>query len=552
MGQNLSSTKINDTALDVVAAPDALNDLHLGIFFGGSFYAIGMIWFTIALIDRWRGPNGDRKTGFASVIAAFILITLIPDQSGYCSESGTPYASDYGPFPDWDISDQSDADALTLTGCTAFGVNIRVHNDTIDSIELNGVRSVRSLNVSSSAALASFQAPNLTMINGSFTLYDLPNLTIVDLPAFEYAVIVDWSNLPVVWEVASWTSNAITNALSIRNTSLLNIAFSGGSSNSSEAQPVDQYYSELIITENRHLEYINLPNITHIESCNISGNDGYLQTIDLSGLTYTGAMFLSKAPLELRFPKLESVTGTFDLSNSPDLFELDLNALENVYGTFSLVGNKGLTTLNVSSLQTTDSLVMENNRIAAFEFPSLTSSTEISIEGQFNSIDFSKHYSSFDGPVNITSVSETLNCTALDIIHYHTIDFEGTNFNYTCRASPMGDTRDFAVHFHYISAKSAKTKRIIIGCVVLTLAIFLGLLLWWRRSRKRTAAAAARENGTAESGMELPPRYRRTGLEGEIPPAYNVGGSTSSVQSAEIPNRVAPGEPTPNYEESRH
>ncbi|RDW77616.1 hypothetical protein BP6252_05669 [Coleophoma cylindrospora] len=66
MGQNLSSTKINDTALDVVAAPDALNDLHLGIFFGGSFYAIGMIWFTIALIDRWRGPNGDRKTGFAS------------------------------------------------------------------------------------------------------------------------------------------------------------------------------------------------------------------------------------------------------------------------------------------------------------------------------------------------------------------------------------------------------------------------------------------------------------------------------------------------------
>ncbi|RDW77617.1 hypothetical protein BP6252_05670 [Coleophoma cylindrospora] len=485
-------------------------------------------------------------------------VTLVPDPSGYCSEN----ASDYSSIPDWYISDQSDADALTLTGCTSFGVNIVIHNNTVDSIVLNGVQSISSLNISSSAALASFQAPNLTTINGQFTLYDLPNLTTVDLPALEYAVIVDWSNLPVLGEVASWTSNATTSTLSIRNTSLLTIAFSGP--DSSQPQLVDQQYSEVIITDNRYLESISLPSITYIEDwCNISGSDGYLQGIDLSGLTYSGAIFLSKAPMELWFPKLKSVIGTFSVANSPDLMGLDLNVLESVSGTFSLIGNHDLWKLNASSLRSAGSLVLEDNRIPAFEFPSLTTSTEISIEGNFDSVDFSKNYLWFDGPVNITSLSDILNCTALDKIHYYSIDFAGTNFNYTCQAIPRGSKKDYAVHFHQQSAKSARNTRIIVGCVILAVAIFLGLLWWWRRSRKRAAAAAAaaRENGTAESGMELPPTYRRTGLVGEIPPAYkanadvtetNVGGSTSSVQSAEIPNRVAPGEPTPTYEENGH
>ncbi|KAF3761953.1 hypothetical protein M406DRAFT_20525, partial [Cryphonectria parasitica EP155] len=56
-----------------ISPSDALADLTLGILWASTFYAIGMIWTVLSLIDRWRGPHGTGEINFMSVIAAIIL-----------------------------------------------------------------------------------------------------------------------------------------------------------------------------------------------------------------------------------------------------------------------------------------------------------------------------------------------------------------------------------------------------------------------------------------------------------------------------------------------
>ncbi|EFX00744.1 hypothetical protein CMQ_7746 [Grosmannia clavigera kw1407] len=72
MGGNLSKT-FPDTSKDVISPTDAVNELILAVAWAGSAYAIGMIFTSIQIIDRWRGPRDDTPTNFFTVVAAFIL-----------------------------------------------------------------------------------------------------------------------------------------------------------------------------------------------------------------------------------------------------------------------------------------------------------------------------------------------------------------------------------------------------------------------------------------------------------------------------------------------
>lgn len=56
-----------------VSPEDQLSDIILGVAWLGSLYVVGMIWTTLALVDRWKGPNGKSSIGFFSVIAAFVI-----------------------------------------------------------------------------------------------------------------------------------------------------------------------------------------------------------------------------------------------------------------------------------------------------------------------------------------------------------------------------------------------------------------------------------------------------------------------------------------------
>lgn len=61
-----------------VSPQDGLADGILGLIWLGVFYVIGMIWTSLALIDRWRGPHGDGKIDLASVLSALALAAAWP------------------------------------------------------------------------------------------------------------------------------------------------------------------------------------------------------------------------------------------------------------------------------------------------------------------------------------------------------------------------------------------------------------------------------------------------------------------------------------------
>jgi hypothetical protein len=73
MGANLSSKISVDTSEDVIGPGDAFNTRNMALLWLLAIYGIAMIWSTVSLVDRWRGPEGKRKTGFASVLAAVLL-----------------------------------------------------------------------------------------------------------------------------------------------------------------------------------------------------------------------------------------------------------------------------------------------------------------------------------------------------------------------------------------------------------------------------------------------------------------------------------------------
>lgn len=73
----LSIDETINTAVAVSPA-DQLAAIILGVAWLSTFYAVGMVWTTCALIDRWRGPQDKGQIGLFSVIGAIILSAAWP------------------------------------------------------------------------------------------------------------------------------------------------------------------------------------------------------------------------------------------------------------------------------------------------------------------------------------------------------------------------------------------------------------------------------------------------------------------------------------------
>lgn len=80
MSNYLSNEQLGtvDAAGNLQSPGDDRGTTLLGILWAGAFYFMAMIWFALALIDRWSGPKHERHHGFPSVVAAFVLSTAWP------------------------------------------------------------------------------------------------------------------------------------------------------------------------------------------------------------------------------------------------------------------------------------------------------------------------------------------------------------------------------------------------------------------------------------------------------------------------------------------
>ena len=66
------------TALDIPSASEHRANRELGLLVLLAVWGIAMIWSMCLLVDRWRGPVGNRAVGLGSVVAAFVLSLFWP------------------------------------------------------------------------------------------------------------------------------------------------------------------------------------------------------------------------------------------------------------------------------------------------------------------------------------------------------------------------------------------------------------------------------------------------------------------------------------------
>lgn len=78
MGGNLSSTFKPDTSKDVLSPTDRHADIILGVTWLLVIYAIIMIWTTLALVDRWKGPQDRIRVGAGRVLMALVISAAWP------------------------------------------------------------------------------------------------------------------------------------------------------------------------------------------------------------------------------------------------------------------------------------------------------------------------------------------------------------------------------------------------------------------------------------------------------------------------------------------
>lgn len=61
-----------------ISPSDHLAITIVGVAWVGTAYVLGMIWTSLALIDRWRGDHGEGNINFVSVIAALVMAAAWP------------------------------------------------------------------------------------------------------------------------------------------------------------------------------------------------------------------------------------------------------------------------------------------------------------------------------------------------------------------------------------------------------------------------------------------------------------------------------------------
>lgn len=85
MGNNLSSTFEPDLSGVVLDPGDRRDDIIMAVIWACSLYGVGVIWGTLALVDRWMGvlTNKRRPTTFGSVLAAAFMALAWPVVAAY-------------------------------------------------------------------------------------------------------------------------------------------------------------------------------------------------------------------------------------------------------------------------------------------------------------------------------------------------------------------------------------------------------------------------------------------------------------------------------------
>ncbi|KAL3426489.1 gpi-anchored cell wall organization protein ecm33 [Phlyctema vagabunda] len=438
-------------------------------------------------------------------------------------------------FTGFNVNSQEEADLLS--GCELVVGDVRITNDSLETITFNGVAQIYGgLNFSSSHSLLTFSAPDLTQISSGFVLYDLPLFEEWNLPILNYIGFIDWQRLPSVRELNVTPASPLIPSVTITETSATVINL--GTAN----------VNDLTITHNSMLQHLVLTGLEDTGVLDIAGNGNSItRNVYLDALKSAESIRIMNAT-SLEMPLLEQVTrgelviayNTFTTLPTPHLYSVgeSLRIIENPYlskinmpsleligtsngnGTLEIEGNGKLTIEEMSSLRWVRGDIYVEGDVDSLSFPSMT---------RYNS------------GVFINSTNTGFNCTAMDVIHKETA--EDIKFSYTCRASAPDKKKDVAVHLKKKTTVSNRVMwAIVIGCIaVVAFSSALTWRIWWRRIP--LAPIVPPENPNYEE-HDLPPIYRPTAPDVDYLPRYKENPSINEtrIEGGIAEERVQPPE----------
>ncbi len=270
---------------------------------------------------------------------------------------------------------QNEGDAQALSNCQTVSGDVVIANTTSGTIRLSGIQRIEgSLICRDATNLNSIEAPQLAIIDRTFTLTGLTVLATLNFPSLQSVGSIEWTALPALQELsftrqvtrASEVVISNTNLKSLNGINLEQVRIFDVNNNpyltrvdvqlgnitqaltlQANSKDLEASFPNLIWAFNmtfRNCSKVNLPSLASVNgSMGFYGN--FFESFSAPNLTRTGSggslAFVSNEELtNITMPGLESIGGTYQIANNTKLRAIDgFTQLESVGGAIDFSGN---------------------------------------------------------------------------------------------------------------------------------------------------------------------------------------------------------------------
>ena len=265
------------------------------------------------------------------------------------------------------------ADALSLGSCSVVSGDIVVASTFSGVLSLIGVNEIKgSLRCDNVANITSIAASDLNTIDQTLELHNLDSLTSMSFTGLTQVNNISCINLPAI-ENFNFPINLNVNSILVSGTQVTIVDVFGLSN-----------VTNLTITliNNAKMTYLNLFNVTEIQTLTVAGNDDNLQ-LSMDNLVTADSMNIWNVS-SLSMNSLESVNGSLQLAYN-NFVNLSLPSLVRVEDSLTIDGQSSLQNLNLPALETVNGAfqIADNPKLDTLYFGNLTTLSAMDFTGDF-------------------------------------------------------------------------------------------------------------------------------------------------------------------------
>lgn len=259
---------------------------------------------------------------------------------------------------------ESPSDASKIANCKTFKGDIEISNKFSGNLDLDGIQKITGDISSVNATVSEFGAPQLSSIEGKFSLNQLTMLKNLNFPSLESVGSINWEGLPQLQSLNFGKGVSKANDVSIANTGLASLKgisldtvgdFQIQNNNALESVNVNALKNAsgiINFSGNKHSLNIKLPNLDHVKQLTVTNVSslvvpslheltgilglygGSFQNFSAPNLTFAGDVTFSdnKQLNNVSLPELKNLTGSLNIYRNDELKDINLPSLKQVGG----------------------------------------------------------------------------------------------------------------------------------------------------------------------------------------------------------------------------